>query len=475
MNRKLILKTIYILSVCLLTASLAFSSSSLTVYEEYYDGLYSFIDMMYRNELGIDRIMGASLNGVMDGLSPYSCFELSLKDNTESFSGIGANLEKVRNGFIIVSVNPSSSAYESDIGTGDIIYRVDKQNASAMGIESFMVYLNGRDSVLLEVIDKDTGHIRAVSIETETYYRNDIDYVILDNAGYIRINSFSETTDDIVAGILGSLKTLGINEIILDLRDLASMDIEHASSVAGLLSEGGVISRTRAGTYNVRKQEVDFGVRILVNEKTMGGGEVIASAVPAVIYGQATAGEAYYIKRYPVFTEDAYKKYSEKTGRQEITGILIYLKARGIEIQDNEISGFLNIVESGVFNSSGRLISQNNKINPDIIIENTAIGYMDYVPGGGMIEVRRSYSEGSVNYDVYLAKKVLFALGIFNGAMNVVFDRDMAMAVNAYKTSVGFAADGILDMSTQAMLNTYSMKTAVLNDECVQAALADLN
>jgi murein L,D-transpeptidase YcbB/YkuD len=59
--------------------------------------------------------------------------------------------------------------------------------------------------------------------------------------------------------------------------------------------------------------------------------------------------------------------------------------------------------------------------------------------------------------------------------MNVVFDGEMTTAVNIYKKSVGFAPNGILDMSTQAMLNTYSMKTAVLNDNCVRAALADID
>jgi len=475
MKRRLLIKTIYLLFVCLLVASMVFSSSSLTVNEDYYEGIYSFIDMMYRNELGIDNIMGASLNGVMDGLAPYSCFELSLKEYSGSFSGIGANLEKVRNGFIIVSVNPSSSAYKTGLVTGDVIYRIDKQNASAMGIESFMAYLHSRESVLIEVIDSDTGHISALRIDTEPYYSNDVDYVILDNAGYIRINAFSEATDDIVKGILGSVKALGMSEIILDLRDLASMNIKDSSAVAGLLSEGGTISRTRAGTYNVRKQEVDFNVSILVNSKTAGAGEIIASAVPSVIYGQATAGEAYYIKKYPVFTEEAYEYYSEETRIQGIVGILNHLKARSTEIPDSDISGYLNIVESGVFDSSGRLISADNRITPDVYVANTEIGYMDYTPGEGMIEIRRDYSEGSVNYDVFLAKKILLSIGVFNGTMNVVFDSDMARAVNAYKTSVGFTADGVLDMSTQAMLNTYSMKTAVLDDDCVQAALGDIH
>jgi len=475
MKKKLLFKTIYILFICLLSASLVFSSSALTVNENYYDGLYSFIDMMYRNELGIDEIMGASLNGVLDGMSQYSCYEISYTDTGKSLSGIGANLEKVRDGFIIVSVNPSSPAYKAGLKSGDIIYRIDKQNTSVMGVNQFKSYLGEKESVLLEIISRETGRVTAVRFNSEPDYRNDVDYVILDDAGYIRINAFSETTADIVAGILGSLDSLGKKEIILDLRDLVSMNIESAADIAGLLSTGGTIARVKSGTFNVKKHEVDFNVKILVNEMTIGAAEVIAASVPAVIYGQTTAGQAYSIKKYPVLTEKAYIKYSQDMGTGEITIILNKLKARGIELEPDDISGYLNLVESGVYNSGGKLISENTRIEPNVVIEDTEIGYMDYVPGEGMIEIRRNYSEGSVNYDVYKAKSILLELGLFDGLMTAVFSGDMTDAVNKYKSSVGYPEDGVLDMSTQAMLNTYSMKSAVLDDKCVQAAVSDIN
>jgi C-terminal processing protease CtpA/Prc len=333
--------------------------------------------------------------------------------------------------------------------------------------------LNGRESALIEYIDRNTGYVRAFRINTEPYYTNDVDYVILDNAGYIRLNAFSDSTADVVSGILGSVNALGLTDIILDLRDLASMNIEDASAVAALLSPGGMIARTKERTYNTRIKEVELNVSILVNEWTAGAGEVIATAVPSILYGQTTVGSAYHIRQYPVLAEEAYIKYSEMSKKQDIGAILNYIKARKIELQADEVTGYLNIVESGVFNSSGRMITEG--IIPDVFVENTSIGYMEFKPGEGMIDIRRDYSEGNRNYDVYQAKKVLNALGIFNGEMNVTFGKDMVIAVNKYKTSVGFPADGILDKSTQAMLNTYSMKTAVLDDDCVQAALSGIN
>ena len=165
MRKNMFFKIAYILCICLILSSVAFSSSALVVNEEYYNGLYELIEMLYREDLGIENIMGASLNGVFEGMGPYSCFETAYNGEDGGLTGIGANLEKVRNGFMIISVKPSSPAYKSGLRTGDIIYRVDKLNASAMGIESFRAYLNGLDSVTIEYIDRHSGYVRAVKID----------------------------------------------------------------------------------------------------------------------------------------------------------------------------------------------------------------------------------------------------------------------------------------------------------------------
>lgn len=472
MNRKgLLFKTIYIVLICILSSSFVLSSSSIGVNEDYYAGLFEFINSMYRLELGEDGIRGASLNGAMIDMPIYSCFELASKTENESFAGIGASLEKVRYGFIIVSINPSSPAHKAGLESGDVIYRIDKQNAAVMSVETFRAYMAANESALFEIIDNETGLIRNIRIASEAIYNINTDYVFLDNAGYIRINRFEESTSDNVQRILNSMESLGIYNLVLDLRDLVSMNIEEACEIADILTPGGGIARTQIKTFNASFKESVFNVSILVNEGTAGAGEVMASAIPGKVYGGETVGKAFHIIKYPVFTEKAYIQYAEAAGSYEIKKIVNYLKGRKIEVPDENISGYLNLAESVVYNSERKEISSENKIVPDVEVKNTDIGYMDYKPDGGMINIRRNYSEGSINYDVFMAKKILAALGIYKGEMNVKFESDMTSAVNKYKTNVGYPADGILDMNTQAMLNTYAMQTAVGSDECVKAAL----
>ncbi|MFO7611824.1 MAG: S41 family peptidase [Clostridia bacterium] len=471
MGKKRIAKIIYILAMCLAISSVSFSSSGINVYEDYYYGLFSFINTFYRTELGIDGIMGAAFNGAMENMPEYSCYEIADRDMEAMPEGTGALLEKVRDGFIVVSVNPSSPAYDAGIKPGDIIHRVDKQNAAVMGIYAFNTYMQTNGSAVLEIIDRDTGYIRTERIGAASGYMQTVDFLFLDDAGYMRIKGFDSDTAGRVKGALDSMKELGQANLIIDLRDMVSMNIDDASKVADLLVPGGTIARTQAGTYNASPKEIGFKVSLLINQYTKGAGEVIAAAVNGTSYGAATAGEAVYIRKYPVFTDSAFLKYSREAGSSDVRAMLNYIKYRKVEVPEGYVAGYLNIVESGVYNSSGRLISEKAKVEPDVFITDTSIGYMDYKPDGDIIEVRRDYAEGSVNYDVYSAKRILALLGIYTGPMDVVFGPEMTTAVNYYKKSRGYPADGILDMGIQAVLNTYAMKAAVMNDECVKAAL----
>lgn len=464
-------RIIYVLAMCLVISSVSFSSSGIDVYEDYYFGLFSFIDAYYRTELGIDGVMGAALNGAMENMSGYSCYEIADSYTGAMPDGIGALLEKVRDGFIVVSVNPSSPAHNAGIRPGDIIHRIDKQNAAVMGIYAFNAYMQSNGSAILEIIDRDTGYIRTERISAAAGYMQTVDFVFLDDAGYIRIKGFDGDTADRVRGILASMKELGQDNLIIDLRDMVSMNINDACKVADLLVPRGTIARTQSGTYNASPKEIGFNVAVLINEHTKGAGEVIASAVNGVSYGSATAGEAVFVQRYPVFTDSAFLKYSREAGSSDVREMLNYIKFRKVEVPQGYVPGYLNIVESSVYNSSGRMISQQSRVLPDVPIADTSIGYMDYKPDGDMIKIRRDYSEGSINYDVYSAKKILALLGIYNGPMDVVFGPEMTTAVNNYKKSLGYPADGVLDMGIQAVLNTYAMKAAVMNDECVKAAV----
>ncbi|HPQ46269.1 MAG TPA: S41 family peptidase [Clostridia bacterium] len=470
MNRRLIIKAAYILVICLLVSSVGFTSSS-GVYEGYFQGLFEVIDMMYYRELGLDNIKGMALNGAMENLNEYSCFVLN-DSEVRVNSNTGVFLEKVRNGLRVVSVLPDSSASDTGIEAGDTIILVDKMSTAAMSEDAFNSYVIGNGSALVIYIDKDTGSSRSVVLESGTTAGRDVEFVQLDGAGYIRVNRFSQFATDRFRGILEAMKALGNTRIILDLRSLYTMNIADACNLAEFLVSGDTMARTKEKSYNATAKDVGFEVAILVDEMTTGAAEAIAMAIPGTIYGQSSNGYAVFVRKYPVFTERAYEHYSEVAGTFEVKSIVSYLKSHSIELWDHEVTGYINIVESGIFAGNMMLINDKNRVVPDVYVEDTDMGYLNYSPGAYMIDIERDYRMGGVNYDIFIAKKILGFLGYFDGTYNVVFDDEFEQSLNEYKRTMGFPVDGVLDMGTQSSLNTYSMKTAVSEDECVKEALS---
>lgn len=475
MSRKLILKTTYVLAVCLLLGGLAFSSSSVNVDEEYYEGLFSYISTMHAMDPDVEELKGAALNGAMEGMSEYSCFTLGENPTNRNARGIGAALEKTRDGFAVVSVSPASPAYEAGLKAGDIITTVDKKNASTMGIDEFSSYILTNGTALLEVHDAEFGYTKTARVETSPGYDRDADFALLGKAGFIRIYRFTDETPSIVQRYIEATEKAGRVNLIVDLRDLVSMDMENGCEVALMLSKGGMVARTGWKTYSSSEPGTGLTVTAIINENTKGAGEVIAKAPGVKTYGEASGGYAAYVAHYPVFTVNGYDRYTEETGKDDLSSALNYIKFMKPEIPAEYVSGYIAIVESGVYGADGKLISKQNPAFPDVFVENTDIGYMDYKPEEGMIDISRDYSQGSVNYDIFMAKTILSYLGFYNGTMDVVFGEEMTVAVNRYKSEYGKTPDGILDKDTQAMLNTYSLKAELEKDGCIGAVLEDLH
>lgn len=471
MKKGLIIKTVYILVLCISISTVAFTSSA-DVYEGYYQSIFDVIDLMYYRGIGINNIRSTALNGAMTGMNEYSCFVLN-EQIEEPNSNTGVFLENVRTGLKVVSVIPDSSAFNAGIEVGDTIILIDKMNTAVMSEDYFNSYISGKNSALIRYIDYETGEINSAVLESDTTSGRDVEFVYLENAGYLRINRFSEYTTDRTAGILESMKKMGSKNIIVDLRSLNTMNLDDACAFADLLIPSGTIARSGSGTYNASYKKIKLEIAVIVDDKTTGAAEAVAMALPGTVYGVDTVGYAVYANSYPVFSQHAYDFYVNLTGKTEIPDIVRYLERRDIEIKDSLVTGFLNIVESDVYASNRRRINKDNFCIPDVTVEDTSMGYNNYSPGAYVIDIERNYQEGSLNYDVFIAKKILGLLGFYSGEYNVQFDKNMVDAVNEYKLSMGFSADGVLDIDTQAALNTYSMIATVNEDACVKIALED--
>jgi carboxyl-terminal processing protease len=125
------------------------------------------------------------------------------------------------------------------------------------------------------------------------------------DTGYIRLQDFSETTDDELGRALEKLSASGMNRLVLDLRDNPGGPLDQAIRVTNrFLPRGQMIVYTRGRVPNAdvdyRATEpsdyTDLPVVVLVNRNSASASEIVAGALQdhdrALIVGETTFGKA---------------------------------------------------------------------------------------------------------------------------------------------------------------------------------------
>ncbi|MFO7635804.1 MAG: S41 family peptidase [Clostridia bacterium] len=466
-------KTWKVLSL-LLIASVLFSSvlsaSVIRVDEGYLNQLYDFISSMYNEDIDRESVLGSSFNGLFTGTSPYSCFEsVSLRE--EGTHGIGAALEKVRQGFMVSAVHPGSNAYNAGLKSGDIIFNANRKSLALMNVKDFNHYLAGEArGIQLDVLDPGTGETRTLLLDAENIQYGAVEFFIHQETGFIRIHHYGPKTGETVSRALSIFSASRVRNVILDLRDSISMNVEAAAAVADLLLPYGRIAQVRDKAFHASFKQVSFTFHLAVNGNTAGAGEIIARAVEdkgtGMVYGSPTAGNSLYVKTYPVLSDDAYMKYAVQAGRTDIPGIMNHIRLNGIVPGPFETTGYLHMVESHVKDARGLEISRANNIIPGIATREDAVAYLD-ADNRNRIWIRKDYEPGELSYDVFLAKKILSEAGYFKGELNVSYDANAVGAVNAFKKDMGLEQNGILDKDTQKLLNFTMLAPKIFADPCI--------
>ena len=155
----------------------------------------------------------------------------------------------------------------------------------------------------LRIAGKDENDESISSIVSQKY----------NNAAYIRIVDFTDTTTDEFKKAYSSLKNDGVNGLIIDVRDTDSINIRCAAEIIDLivpLATEGTQSIATAVDKNDNNIEIfaadsssiDIPVSVIVNEKTSGAGELLACDIrdfgKGTIVGKTTAGNGTYQKLF---------------------------------------------------------------------------------------------------------------------------------------------------------------------------------
>jgi len=267
----------------------------------------------YYKKVDVDKLSQAGVNGTLKSLDdPYTVY-LTPKETREfeekergEYSGIGASLQKAKDGLVITGVFDGSPAKAAGLRPGDVIVSVDGKPTKGVAIETSITRIKGEEgtTVKLEVDFKEKGAVESVSVVRRRIEIPETrDRLIRDEGvkvGYIQLYEFGGYASRDVRRDVEALAKKGAQWYILDLRYNGGGLLSQAVDVTGVFQEGLVTSTE--GLHSPREELEATGpiatqrpMVVLVNGFSASASEIVTGALKdhdrATVIGTTTFGK----------------------------------------------------------------------------------------------------------------------------------------------------------------------------------------
>jgi carboxyl-terminal processing protease len=204
----------------------------------------------------------------------------------------------------VVAVYDGSPAAGAGLETGDVILEVDGVSTVGMSLYDAGLKLRGEVGASLSLLILHQGETEPVEVAVVRAEINvaSVSFEMRGDIAYIRIEQFTERTNDELTPVLEDITAEGATGIVLDLRDNPGGLLGSVVQVTSRFLEQGVVLSVRdsdgnVDVYAVVPQDIvtDLPMVVLVDGYSASGSEVVAAALQdhgrAVIAGATTYGK----------------------------------------------------------------------------------------------------------------------------------------------------------------------------------------
>ncbi len=253
-----------------------------------------YVDSVNRNDL-----VESAIPAILKKLDPHSVY-IPAKDLARAneplqgnFDGIGISFNMLTDTILVISTIPGGPSEKLGLLPGDKILYVNDSLVAGKKIsdQTVMGMLKGPRGTVVKIKVLRNGHKELIPFEITRdkipMYSVDVDYMVNDKTGYLRINNFAMTTYDEFMKGLRELKGKGMTSLILDLRGNSGGIMEDAIQIANqFLKEGQLIVYTkgrvqpRSEARATGKGEFETGnLVLLIDEWSASASEILAGAI----------------------------------------------------------------------------------------------------------------------------------------------------------------------------------------------------
>lgn len=288
---------------------------SMTRQYETFASAIAAIETHYVGEVDVERLVTRAIDGMLQTLDPHSNFMdarqyTRLRERQEGrYYGLGIQITPIEGRITVNSIFEGSPAYRRGIRRGDVIARIEGENAIGMSSDDAVRLLRGPRGSAVNISVRREGYEELIDLRVE---RDEISiatveaaFLIDDEVGYVRLRDFSETSNDELSRALASLREEGAGRLLLDLRSNPGGPLDQAIKVSNqFLARGDMIVYTRGRVAN---SDQDYHARdaggyadqpliVLVNRNSASASEIVAGAVQdhdrGLVVGETTFGKA---------------------------------------------------------------------------------------------------------------------------------------------------------------------------------------
>jgi len=281
-----------------------------------YTDALDVIQKNYMYDVDSDKLVYSSIKGMLRILDPHSNFMdptefTKLRDNQRSrYYGLGIRIRtqmgEARGRQVIVEPpSPGTPAYKKGLRAGDIITRIEGEPIDNWTSDDVVGKLRGPRRTIVNITIERPG-VRdplEIAIERDQIPMMTVPYAfeIRPGVGYVKMESFAETTTDEFKRALDEMKD--ITGLILDLRDNGGGLLNQAIAVSGFfLPRGELVVSTRGRAEGSARryespgsEKLDIPLVVLINRASASASEIVAGALQdhdrALIVGETSFGK----------------------------------------------------------------------------------------------------------------------------------------------------------------------------------------
>ncbi len=351
--------------------------------------VFQRVQEQYVEEVKDKKLIEAAISGMLQSLDPHSSY-LSADDYSDmqvktkgTFGGLGIEITMEEGIVKVVSPIDDTPAYKAGMLPGDLIIGIDGESIRGLSLNQAVEKLRGPvgSEITINVLREEQDPFELKIVRDIIKIRS-VRHNIINNVGYVRLTTFSETTTDSMKKSIEEIKKQtggNFQGLILDLRNNPGGLLNQSISVTDAFLDNGEIVSTKGrndeDTSRTFAQPGDIlndqPLVILINSGSASASEIVAGALKdhgrAIILGTRSFGKGSVQSIIPIPGNGAIRL----TTARYYTPSGISIQAKGIEPDIIVETGFvkntndktINLREENLKGALDKTIEKENKNN----------------------------------------------------------------------------------------------------------------